>query len=165
MADISLVKQLSGSEALASMLEELRKRLRMNGRFQPHMAYSGYRAKITVEFYPAMTFVPPVEQTVELEEVPEGATVSLVATVSQAVEIPLRSPNEARESADMPTPFLTQDQNGNPVEKWVKKGPGAGQRPKNVVKGGQVGSGSREALVGEGTTPAVTMVPNAIPVP
>lgn len=157
MADISLVKQLSGSEALASMLEELRKKLRMNGRFQPHMAYAGYRAEITVKFYPAATFIPPVEQTIEIDTVPADAVLSQTATVQQEVEIPLRSPNEARESADMPTPILTQDQNGNPVEKWVNR---KAKPPKNVVRGGQSSS-----VVAEGTSPAITMVPSAVPVP
>ena len=35
MAEISIPKQLSGPEALDSMLAELRKKLRMNGRLSP----------------------------------------------------------------------------------------------------------------------------------
>jgi hypothetical protein len=132
------------------MLAELRKTLRMNGRFQPHMAYAGYRAEISVKFYPAASFIPPVEQDVELESVPDGAVLSQTATVETAVEIPVRPPNQVREDADMPTPVLVMDENGNPVEKWVNR---KGKVPKNVVKGGKTGK-----------EPAVTMVPTAIPV-
>src|SRR5271156_5923456 len=121
MADISLVKQLSGPEALDSMLSELRKVLRMNGRFSSHMAYSGYRAEISVKFYPAATFVPPVEQDIELNTVPADAVLSQTATVTETVDIPVRPPNQVREDADMPTPILTQDEHGNPVEKWVNR--------------------------------------------
>ena len=150
MADISLVKQLSGSEALDSMLAELRKKLRMNGRFASHMAYSGYRAEVTVRFYPAATFIPPIEQEIELQSIPSDAVLSQTATVNETVEIPVRSPNQVREDADMPTPVLAQDEHGNPVEKWVNR---KGKVPKNVTKGGSVGKG-----------PAVTMVPTVIPV-
>lgn len=152
MSEISLPKQLSGPEALDSMLHAVRQKLRMNGRFQSHMAYPGYRAEITVKFYPAASFVPAIEQTVELDTVPSGAVVSEAATVAETVEIPVRPPNEVREDADMPTPVLTQDDHGNPVEKWVKR---KGGPKKNTVKGGHVHGGE----------PAVTMVPTAIPVP
>ena len=150
MAEISLPKQLSGSEALESVLAELRKKLRTNGRFQPHMAYAGYRAEVTVKFYPAASFIPPIEQVVEVDTVPDGAVVSQAATVEQTVEIPVRPPNQVREEADLPTPVLTQDANGSPVEKWVKR---KGAIPKNKVKGGNVGP-----------EPMQTMVPTAIPV-
>jgi hypothetical protein len=153
MADISLVKQLSGPEALDSMLFELRKVLRMNGRFSSHMAYSGYRAEATIKFYPAMTFVPPIEQTIEVSSLAAGSTLSETATVETTVDIPVRPPNQVREDADMPTPIMTMDENGNPVEKWVNR---KGKVPKNKYKGGSVA---------EGTEPAQTMVPTAIPVP
>lgn len=148
MPEISLPKQLSGPEALDSMLFELRKRLRMNGRFQPHMAYAGYKAVIDVKFYPAASFIPPVEQTIEFEDVPTEAILSQTATVEDQIEIPVRPPNQVREDSDMPTPVLTQDEHGQPVERWVKR---AKQPPKNKVKGGQTG-------------PMQTMVPTAIPV-
>ena len=45
----------------------------------------------------------------------------------------------------MPTPVLSQDANGNPVEKWVKRR----AVPRNVVKGGD-------------TSPRQTMVPTSI---
>lgn len=151
MAEISLPKQLSGPEALDSMLFELRKRLRMNGRFQSHMAYAGYRAEIGVKFYPAASFIPPVEQTIELDNVPRGATLSETATVDETVEIPVRPPNQVREEADLPTPVLTQDEHGNTVEKWVRR---QGQVPKNKVRGAHLGP-----------EPTQTMVPTAIPVP
>jgi hypothetical protein len=156
MADISLVKQLSGSEALTSLLEETRKKLRMNGRFQPHMAYAGYRAEVTVKFYPAASFIPPVEQEIEITNVPTDAVLSQSATIDETVEIPLRSPNAARESAEMPTPYLTQDANGNPVEAWKK----TGKVPKNKTRGGETG----KHPTAEGSEPAITMVPTAIPV-
>lgn len=153
MAEISLAKQLSGPEALESMLEGVRQQLRMNGRFQSHMAYPGYRAEIVVRFYPAASFIPAVEQEFTVEHLTgePGEVVSQTATVSDAIEIPVRPPNQVREEAGMPTPVLVQDENGNPVEKWVHA---KGKVPKNVVKGGHVGK-----------EPVVTMVPTAVPVP
>lgn len=151
MAEISLPKQLSGPEALDSMLAELRKKLRMNGRFSSHMAYPGYRAVLKLEFYPAASFVPEVMQDVEVDTVPVGAILSQTATVVENLDIPVRPPNQVREDADMPTPVLTQDANGNPLEAWVRRKGGV---PKNKVKGGRTG---------EGSEPAVTMVPTAIP--
>lgn len=152
MAEISLPKQLSGPEALDSMLAELRKKLRMNGRFSSHMAYPGYRAEISVKFYPAASFVPAIEQEIYLDTVPTGAIVSQTATVDEILEIPVRPPNQVREDADMPTPILAQDEHGNAVERWVNR---KGKVPKNKVKGGHTG-------VAEGSEPAVTMVPTAI---
>lgn len=155
MAEISLAKQLSGPETLDSMLFELRQKLRMNGRFASHMAYPGYRAVLKLEFYPAASFIPPVEQTVEVERNPtpgpdEKIVLSEVATVSETVDIPIRPPNAVREASDMPTPVLVPDANGNSVEKWVKR---SGKTPKNKIRG-----------AGLGEEPAVTMVPTAIPV-
>jgi hypothetical protein len=151
MGEVSLVKQLSGTEALESMLAELRKRLSRNCRFDAHMAYAGYRAEISVKFYPAASFIPPAEQEIEVDQVQEGAVLSQTATADVTVEIPVRPPNQVREEADMPTPVLSQDANGNPVEKWVKK---PGRAPRNKIKGGHV----------DGGEPSVTMVPTAIPV-
>ncbi len=148
MTEISLPKQLSGTEALESMLAEVRRTLSLNGRFHSHMAYSGYRAEVQIRFYPAASFIPPIEQDVIVEKVPEGATLSEKATVEGTVEIPLRPPNQVREDADMPTPVLTQDEQGNPVERWVKR---KGRMPKNRPVGGNVGP-----------EPAITMVPTAI---
>lgn len=148
MAEISLPKQLSGTEALDSMLHALRQQLRLNGRFHSHMAYAGYRAEISLKFYPAASFIPPVEQELVIHSVPEEAVLSQTATVEETVEVPVRPPNQVREEADMPTPVLVQDENGNPVEKWVRR---TGKPPKNKVKGGEVGK-----------EPA--MVPTAVPV-
>jgi hypothetical protein len=134
--------------ALDSILHALRQKLRMNGRFASHMAYAGYRAEIGIKFYPTASFVPPIEQSIELDTVPTGAVVSQTATVDESLEIPVRPPNKVREDADMPTPVLTQDENGNPVERWVNR---KGQIPKNRVKGGEVGS-----------EPLQTMVPTAV---
>lgn len=152
MAEVSLPKQLSGPESLDSMLAEARKKLRMNGRFSSHMAYPGYRAVIRVEFYPAASFVPAIDQTIELNTVPEGAILSQTATVDETIDIPVRPPNQVREDADMPTPVLSQDENGQSVERWVNR---KGKVPKNKVKGGHTG-------VADGSEPAVTMVPTAI---
>jgi hypothetical protein len=152
MAEISIPKQLSGPECLDSIMHELRTKLRMNGRFSSHMAYAGYRAEISLKFYPAASFVPEMEQTVELESVPDGATLSQSATADVSLEIPVRPPNQVREDADMPTPVLAQDAEGNMVEKWVRR---KGQVPKNKVKGGKTGTA-------EGSEPQVTMVPTAV---
>jgi hypothetical protein len=145
MPEISIPKQLSGPEALDSMLFETRKALRRNGRFDPHMAYAGYRAEITVKFFPAASFIPPVEQTVEVSQLSAGNIVSQTATVEETIEVPVRPPNQVRVESDMPTPVLTQDQNGNPIEKWVRRD---NKPPKNTVKG---------------NGPAQTMVPTSIP--
>src|SRR5271168_1027195 len=157
MADISLVKQLSGKEALDSMLFELRKKLTMNGRFQSHMAYPGYRAEVSVKFYPAASYIPPIEQFVEIEHIPvevNGNIRNVVVTsepvVDETVEIPIRPPNQVREDSDMPTPVMTMDEHGQPVEKWMKR---KGRPPKNKIVGNNLGP-----------EPAVTMVPTAIPV-
>lgn len=150
MAEISLAKGLTGREALDSMLFEVRQKLAMHGRFGVNMNYPGYRAEVSIKFYPAASFVPPIEQDLTVEKLTGTEVVSLTATVEEKVEIPVRPPNEVRESADMPLPVLTQDQSGNPVEKWVKKKGGV---PKNKVRGANVGP-----------EPMVTMVPTAIPV-
>ena len=148
MAEISLAKQLSGPEALESLLHEVGKKLAGNGRFATHMAYPGYRAEVSVRFYPSASFIPEMEASVEVDTVPDGAIVSHTATVDETIEIPVRPPNRVREDADMPTPILSQDEHGNPVERWVKR---KGKIPKNKVKGGETDS-------------VVTMVPTAIPV-
>lgn len=152
MAEISLPKQLSGPEALESLLFEIGKALGRNGRFASHMAYSGYRAEVDVRFYPAASFIPPVDQSIEIDTVQKDATVSQTATVDQTIEIPVRPPNKVREDANMPTPVLTMDAQGNMVERMVKR---ANQVPvpKNKVHGGSVGY-----------EPALTMVPTTIPV-
>ena len=58
MPEISLPKQLSGPEALDSMLFALRQKLAVHSRFQSHMAYAGYRAEIQVKFYPPPASFP-----------------------------------------------------------------------------------------------------------
>lgn len=132
MAEISLAKQLSGTESLESLLYEIRRKLQLNGRFAPHMAYPGFRAEISLRFYPSASFIPAIEQDFEIDTVPEGAIVSESPTVDVSIDLPLRPPNQVREESDMPTPILTQDENGNPLEKWVKR---KGNIPKNSDKG------------------------------
>jgi hypothetical protein len=152
--DVSIPKQLSGPEALDSMLHEVRKVLWTNGRFGPNMAYPGYRAEITVKFYPAASFIPAVEQEFKVEGGFigfDGVVLSETPTVTDVIEIPIRPPNKVREDSGMPTPILTQDANGQTIEKWVK---GTHNGPKkNKVVGGHVGP-----------EPLVTMVPTSIPV-
>ena len=118
MPEISIPKQLSGPEALDSMMFELRQKLRMNGRFASHMAYPGYRAVLKIEFYPAASFIPSAEQEVEVNTVPDGAVLSQTATVAEVVEIPVRPPNQVREEAEMPTPVLSQNAEGT----WSRSG-------------------------------------------
>ena len=151
MAEISLAKGLTGREALDSMMFEVRQKLAMHGRFGVNMNYPGYRAEVSVKFYPAASFVPPLENELTVEHLTgaPGEVVSQTATVTETVEIPIRPPNAVREAADLPTPVLTQDSAGNTVEKWVKRKPGA--VPKNKVRGAHLGP-----------EPAVTMVPTAI---
>lgn len=147
MAEISLAKQLSGTESLESLLVEIRRKLNMNGRFAPHMSYPGFRAEISIRFYPSASFIPAIEQDIEIDTVPAGAIVSESPTVDVSIDLPVRPPNQVREDSGMPTPILTQDANGNPVEKWVHR---KGKVPKNSVKGGE--------------TDVITMVPKATPV-
>lgn len=114
------------------------------------MNYPGYRARIRVEFYPAASFVPSMENEVLIEHLTgaDGEVVSQTPTVDEVVEIPVRPPNAVREAAELPTPVLTQDSAGNPVEKWVQR---KGQPPKNKIVGSHLGP-----------EPAITMVPTAI---
>lgn len=154
MPEISLVKGLSGRETLDSILHELRQKLLLNGRFGTNMSYPGYRAVLRLEFYPAASFVPQVEQTVEVQQGigAEGVILSETATVDESVEIPVRSPNQVRVESGMKVPVLSQDAQGNSVEKWVDPKDAKGKPPKKLaVKGGNVGP-----------EPAVTMVPTAI---
>jgi hypothetical protein len=151
MGEVSIVKQLSGTEALESLIYEIRKNLGRNGRFQPHMAYPGYRAEISVKFFPAGSFVPPVEQEFVIDKALDASILS-EKSVDIEIEIPIRPPNQVREDSDMPTPVLAMDDNGNPVEKWVKR---KGGIPRNKVKGGRTGTA-------EGSEPVQTMVPTAI---
>ena len=153
MAQVSLAKTLSGPEALDSMLHEVRNKLRMNGRFLPHMAYPGYRAVVKVEFYPAASFIPDVQQTVEVQGGFigfDGIVLSETATVDTTIEIPVRPPNQVREEADMPLPVLADDGKGGTVEKWVK----GKQAPKTAAK----------LRPGIGPEPALTLTPTALPV-
>lgn len=149
MPEVSLAKQLSGTEALDSMLAALRSKLALNGRFHSHMAYSGYRAILRLEFHPAMSFIPSVDQTVEVENLAQGDVLAALPTVDVTVEIPIRPPNQVREESDMKTPVMALNEKGEMVEKWVHKG---GKPPKNK-KGASLGR--------EGDTPLQTMVPTA----
>ena len=48
-----------------------------------------------------------------------------------------------REDADMPTPVLTHDAQGQVTEKWVKRG----KTPKNKTVGGAVGKEPLQKMV------------------
>jgi len=131
--EVSVAKPLSGTEALDSVLYELRRLLSRDGRFQSHMAYQAFRAVLDFKFYPAVGFTPPVERSLEITQ-GDQSDVEEIPTVEEHLEIPVRPPNQVREEAEMPTPVLVTDALGKTEEKWVKRGPG---RPrKNVVMGG-----------------------------
>lgn len=148
MADVSLVKQLSGPEVIDSILAQLKKKLSIHGRLQPNSAYSGYRAELIFKFYPAASFIPPVTYSAEVQDVPDDAILSETATVEAHIEIPVKPPNKVREESGLPTPVLGPDDKGNIVEKWVHLKPAE----KNKVRGGHSG------------LPAQTMVPAIVPV-
>ena len=82
------------------------------------MAYSGFRAEISLKFYPFASFIPPVEQTYVI-----GEETSAPPQFEATLEIPVRPPSQVRDESDLPLPVLTTDSNGNPAEKWVKKKP------------------------------------------
>ena len=129
--EVSIAKDLSGTEALDSILFELRRILSMDGRFHSHKAYRGYRAKVRFEFYPAVGFTPPIERDLvlengDLEDIEESPT------VDETLAVPMRPPNQVREEADMPTPVMVTDNEGRTHEKWVN---GKGARPRNTAGG------------------------------
>jgi hypothetical protein len=130
-SEVSIAKQLSGTECLDACLFELRKILIKDGRFQSHMAYQGFRAEISFKFYPAIGFVPPTEREIEVTG-GDTAEVETVPTVDETLTLKERPPNQVREEADMHTPVLVTENDGKTHEKWVKRG----KAPKNTVKGG-----------------------------
>jgi len=137
MSEVSIAKPISGPEALESCLSELRKTLSKDDRFTNHMAYAGFIARIEFKFYPQLSFIPPVEREIEIKE-GETESTEESPTVSETVEIPLRSPNQVRKDADLPQPILVTDAKGQSHEEWKKvadKPPAVKVLGKNVVKG------------------------------
>jgi hypothetical protein len=131
-SEVSIAKHLSGPEVLESILHSFRAAMNKDDRFMSHVAYSGYHAEVDFHFYPAMSFVPPLERNIRTED----GDLSNLQTVPETVklEIPLRPPNEVREDADMPLPVLVTHSDGRQEEKWVKKGkaPKQNKAPKNA---------------------------------
>ena len=133
--EVSVAKQLSGSECLEACITSLRQALAKDDRFMPHMAYHGFTAEIIFHFQPHESFAPPVDRTVGIWKGettgPEGEL------ISATVEIPLRPPNVVREEAGMPTPVLVTDSKGQSHEEWKKTGkvPHQAAIPHNKVKG------------------------------
>lgn len=120
-SEVSIAKPLSGPECVEACLAALRKAISRDDRFSSHMAYSGFRAEINLKFYPVLSFIPPVDRDVVLEEgdvegVETEPTVELTAVLEPA------PPNKVREDAEMPQPVLVTEQDGKSHEKWVRKG-------------------------------------------
>ena len=132
-AEVSIAKQLSGSECLEALVAELRKVLARDDRFMPHMAYHGFRAVIDLKFFPHNSFLPDFERQVQVTGGEQGIE---QPAVEVHVDMPLRPPNEVREEADLPTPVLVTDGKGNTHEEWKRIGrkPANGM-PKNKIKG------------------------------
>lgn len=113
----SIPKRLSGGEALDSLMHRVYERLRIHGHFHSHKAYQGYRAKVTVEFVPAMSFSPPLTDEFVIDEMDDDAEVG--APMREVIEIPVQPPNQVREECGMDMPVQVEE-NGVPVERWVK---------------------------------------------
>jgi hypothetical protein len=130
--EVSIAKQLSGTECLEACLEELRKVLSLDGRFHSHKAYQGFRAEIHFKFTPASGFVPGIDRELLIEN-GDLTDIEDSPTVDEKAVLPMRPPNQVREEAGMPTPVLVTDGQGRSTEKWVKKG----DKPKNTYRGGK----------------------------
>jgi len=148
----SIPKRLSGSEALDSIMHKVYERLRIHGHFHSHKAYQGYKAKVTVEFTPAMSFSPPLTDEFEidfgLDLLPEGTEVG--PAMKETIEIPLAPPNQVREECGMDLPVQVEE-NGVPVEKWVKPSQYAGRLKPNGKK-------PRVANMGVPTVPGINPI-------
>lgn len=148
----SIPKRLSGAEALDSLMHRVYERLRIHGHFHTHKAYQGYRAKVTVEFTPAMSFSPPLQDDFEIDFgmdlLPEGTEVG--PKMTEVIEIPVAPPNQVREECDMDMPVQVEE-NGVPVEKWVKPSKYKGRLKPNGKK-------PRVANMGTPTVPGVNPI-------
>lgn len=148
----SIAKRLSGDEALESLMGEIYKRLFNHGHFHSHKAYQGYRAKVTVEFAPAMSFSPALQDDFGidfgLELLPEGTEVG--PAIKETIDIPVAPPNQVREECGMDLPVQVEE-NGVPTERWVKPSQYKGRLKPNGKK-------PRVANMGVPTVPGVSPV-------
>ena len=148
----SIPKRLSGSEALDSIMHKVYERLRVHGHFHSHKAYQGYRARVTVEFAPAMSFSPALQDDFAidfgLDLLPEGTEVG--PAIKETIDIPVAPPNQVREECGMDLPVQI-DENGVPVERWVKPSQYKGRLKPNGKK-------PRVANMGVPTVPGVSPV-------
>lgn len=138
----SIPKRLSGAEALDSLMHRVYERLRIHGHFHTHKAYQAYRARVIIEYTPAMSFSPPLTDdfVVEygIEDLPEGAEFG--PTITEVIEIPAMPPNQVREECGMDMPVQVEE-NGVPVEKWVKPSAYKGRlKPKGKPKVANMGT-------------------------
>jgi hypothetical protein len=133
-SEVSIAKPLSGIETREALIAAFTKLMSRDDRFASHMAYSGFRAKVRLEFYPSQSFIPPTAVDTEIEE-GDVSDLSPVATVCE-FEMPIKPPNAVRVEAGLPTPVLVIDDKGGSHEKWVKSGqvPKANHIPKSVGK-------------------------------
>lgn len=129
-SEVSIAKHLSGTECLYSCVEALKKALSKDDRFSSHMAYSGFRAEVSIKFYPVMSFIPPVDRTVTVEEgdlteleYAMGVDTGSGESFESTVVLEPAPPNAVREEAGLPQPVLVTDNEGKSHEKWVTKGP------------------------------------------
>lgn len=134
----SIPKRLSGAEALDSMMHRIYERLRIHGHFHTHKAYQGYKARVTIEFVPAMSFSPPLTDDFVVDEMAPDAEPGV--PMKEVIEIPVAPPNQVREECGMDMPVQVEE-NGVPVEKWVKPSQYKGRlKPKGKPKVANMGT-------------------------
>src|SRR5579885_1317236 len=133
----SIPRRLSGGEALDSLMHRIYERLRVHGHFHSHKAYQGYRAKVTVEFVPAMSFSPPLTDEFSIDEMDEDSSPGVPMT--EVIEIPVAPPNRVREECGMDMPVQVEE-NGILVEKWIKPSRYKGKlKPKGIPQKANMG--------------------------
>jgi len=113
----SIPKRLSGDEVLESLMSEIYKRLYNHGHFHSHKAYSGYSARVRIDFRPAMSFTPPLVDDFEVNRFEEGMELGEAEVIE--IDIPVRPPNQVREENGMDLPVHVEEE-GILKEKWVK---------------------------------------------
>lgn len=144
----SIPKRLSGAEALDSLMHRVYERLRIHGHFHTHKAYQGYKARVTVEFVPAMSFSPPLMDDFVVDEMEPDAEPGV--PMHEVIEIPVAPPNQVREECGMDMPVQVEE-NGYPVEKWVKPSAYKGRLKPNGKK-------PKVANMGTPTVPGVNPI-------
>lgn len=123
-------------------------RLRIHGHFHTHKAYQGYKARVTLEFVPAMSFSPPLTDDFVVDEMGPDAEPGI--PMSDVIEIPVAPPNQVREECGMDMPVQVEE-NGVPVEKWVKPSQYKGRLKPNGKK-------PKVANMGTPTVPGVNPI-------